>query len=191
MPEGTLVFALLRDSLVGDRSVKVVILHCRTSSRRHGISSRLTTLPAPVPCASDSWPSFARSNSPCALDLVIGSWSCCRASISASPKDPSAAFHRDVRGRHSRRRLSNSEKKRRAAALCEQACVWSRDPGCRCWWPAQPEWRLRWRWLGSLTLLTLLVVAKLLVVADLSTMTLAVEVMQMLVTFVGKRRTMH
>lgn len=39
MPEGALVFALLRDSLVGDLSVKVVILHCRTSSSRHGISS--------------------------------------------------------------------------------------------------------------------------------------------------------
>src|SRR5450755_2025467 len=70
------------------------------------------------------------SNSPSALGLVIGSWSCCTASISGSPTGLSFAFHLGYQCRLLRRRPSNLGKPTRATAHSGQHCLRVKDPVC-------------------------------------------------------------
>ena len=66
-----------------------------TSVRKHGYDS-IRTGPAPVLCASNSWPSSSTSNSPFAPGLAIVSSSCCKASRFVLPADPASASLRVV-----------------------------------------------------------------------------------------------
>ena len=106
-------------------------LRTRFVSPRTGAPSGLKrTVPVLVLCASGSWPSFSRSNSPSVPDLAIVTWSCYRASISAFRVGPSFAFHRGRPGRCWRRRPSNLERSSRGGGPSESACFLERCPVC-------------------------------------------------------------
>ena len=121
MPEGALVDCRL--ALRMRLSVQVLCAKVCSSGPKH-------TVPALVLCASNSWPSFSRSDSPCVLDLVIGTWSCYKASIFAFQAGPFSAFHRDRQGRRWRRRLSILKRSSREGNLFGSACSLGRYPAC-------------------------------------------------------------
>ena len=117
------------------------------------------TGPVLVPCASNSSPSFSMSGSPCALDWAAVSSFCCTISISASRAGPSFAFHRDGRDQHSRRRPSNSGRRRRARALGEQQCALVNDPVWLQYCDVLSS-LLVVRWFADLSITTLVLVGK-------------------------------
>lgn len=121
MPEGTLMVCWL--ALRMRLSVKIFGAQLRSSGLK-------LTVPALVLCASSSWPSFSRSDSPFVLDLAIGTWSCYKASIFAFQAGPFSAFHRGRQGRRWRRRPSNLKRSSRGEGLFESGYFLERCPVC-------------------------------------------------------------
>ena len=116
------------------------------------------TVPAPALCASSSWPSFSRSNSPSVLDLAIVTWSCYTASIFASQVGPFSASHRDRQGRRSRRRPSNLKRSSLEEGFSESACFLGRCPLCL--EPACRQEGLEWLGCEMIVLLLIWVVGR-------------------------------
>ena len=87
-------------------------------------------MPALVLCASNSWPSFSRLDSPFVLGLAIGTWFCYKASIFAFQGGLSSAFHRDRPDQRWRRRPSNLQRSSHGEGLFESACFLGRCPIC-------------------------------------------------------------
>ena len=121
MPEGALVGCWL--ALRMRLSVKGFCAKVRSCGLK-------CTVPALVLCASSSWPSFSRLDSPSVLDWAIGTWFCYKASIFAFQAGPFSASHRDRPGRRWKRRPSNLQRSSRGEGFFESACFLGRCPVC-------------------------------------------------------------